>query len=384
MRILLIPSWYPNRTDQMNGIFVKRHALAISALNPVHVLFVKKDGQLSSSFEIVVEKEGQLKTSIAYYKPSRIPLIGKVCNLLRYFITWNKLLDLQKSEKPDIVHLNVVWPAGLIYIFSKSLKNIPLLITEHWSGYMEEDGQYKRQILNRLITPLVFKKAKAVSVVSSKIKSAIHKLDLHEKVEIISNVVDNEIFRFQSKEKPIAFQFLHVSSFVEREKNIFNMLLAFEQFCVKQPNSSLTLAGNKINFKIYHQEINRLKNKGLVIDYKGELNAKEIALLMQKSHCFLLCSFFETQSCVAIESICCGLPVLSTDSGGVKDVLNQSNAVIFEGFDAASICQGMEKFYARSSSFDSHKIASEAKDLYSPIMIGQKFNALYQSIFFQN
>ena len=45
---------------------------------------------------------------------------------------------------PDVVQLNVIQKQGLLALWLKKRYGIPYVIVEHWSGYLPENGMFKR------------------------------------------------------------------------------------------------------------------------------------------------------------------------------------------------------------------------------------------------
>jgi hypothetical protein len=67
------------------------------------------------------------------------------------------------------------------------LYNIPLIITEHWTGYTDEDGRYmKLPAIARKITEVLFRKAKKVSLVSDYFKQVILKKQLVDEKKLVT------------------------------------------------------------------------------------------------------------------------------------------------------------------------------------------------------
>ena len=61
---------------------------------------------------------------------------------------------------------------------------------------------------------------------------------------------------------------------------------------------------------------------------EGEKPLEDIAFEMQRSNCLVLNSYFETQGCVILEAFSCGLPVISTNVGGIKEILNSDRGIL--------------------------------------------------------
>ena len=56
----------------------------------------------------------------------------------------------------------------------------------------------------------------------------------------------------------------------------------------------------------------------------GKKNRNEVKFEMQQADCFVLSSYHETFGVVLIEAMSCGLPVLSTKSGGPESIIKSS------------------------------------------------------------
>ena len=67
--ILWLPSWYPNKLAPYDGDFIQRHAKAVSAYIPLHVLHIIRDekGTITKSLKIEENKSGNLAEVIIYY-----------------------------------------------------------------------------------------------------------------------------------------------------------------------------------------------------------------------------------------------------------------------------------------------------------------------------
>ena len=55
MKILFMSHWYPNRYDKMFGLFVQKHAEAVSIYCDVAVLYVHADENIKD-FELIKQK----------------------------------------------------------------------------------------------------------------------------------------------------------------------------------------------------------------------------------------------------------------------------------------------------------------------------------------
>jgi glycosyltransferase involved in cell wall biosynthesis len=378
MNILFLASWFPNFKDPVNGIFIKRHAKAIANKHIVHVVFAKRNDQIKGNIKIEKEEEKHYRALIYYYKGSNLPIFGRIVNLFRYIKAMKSACnEMMQKCKPDLIHLNVVFPAGLILLFSRKLRYIPLLITEHWSGYLNEDGSFQRNKFISFTSKIIFKRASLVTVVSEKNKTAMLNKKLHKDIRLISNLVDS-CFSYTNKEDSEILHFLHVSSLVEREKNIKNMLAAFASFAKNKPLSRLTMIGGETNYKEYENDIKKLIQQGVDIQYLGNQSPDIVAQHMQQCDALLLPSNYEGQPVVVLEALCSGLPVLATPVGGIPECLDESNAILINASSKEAIIDALQTFYDQVKSFNRKAIAEKAHQLYTSNAIAAQFEIYYQ------
>jgi hypothetical protein len=66
MKVLFISAWYPNRYDEMAGLFVRKHAQAVSQFCDVEVLYIHPATDINR-FEICVKNIDKLKETTVYF-----------------------------------------------------------------------------------------------------------------------------------------------------------------------------------------------------------------------------------------------------------------------------------------------------------------------------
>jgi hypothetical protein len=84
-RILFLASWYPNRTNSVLGMFVRRKAEAVSKYCDVSVLFVTMDDSLKGkNYEIESGYENGIFTVRIYFKPVLSGIINRLFYNIRF------------------------------------------------------------------------------------------------------------------------------------------------------------------------------------------------------------------------------------------------------------------------------------------------------------
>ena len=104
----------------MAGLFVRKHALAVSRFADVCVLFPYADENVSE-FEIVEQETDGVKEIFIYYpfcKKKILKKFSKIINYWRSFKIGYKII-LQQFGKPNITQTNVLTRAGVFSFYLK-------------------------------------------------------------------------------------------------------------------------------------------------------------------------------------------------------------------------------------------------------------------------
>ena len=338
-------SWYPNPESKTNGIFIRRHAQALALKHHVTVLFVKSVEAESEQY--IETNEGNLKEILFFYPKCKVkmPIVGSVLKFLKFKSSYKKQIELLNSDF-DIIHLNTIFPAAIAAFDAlKKYPNAKLFITEHWSGYYPEDGNYKG-FLVKYFTRKIVRKANKIFVISDKLKNAMQSHKLINHYELINNVVDTSVFKplpFQNR-IPDVLKILHVSSLVEKEKNISGIIKIAERLKQKNIQFSLTIVGDNINEINKHKELAYKNLTKSEINFVGYKTPAEISNYMNQSDVFLLFSNYEGMPVVLLESMACGLPVITTNVGQVNKIVKAELGIVLNSGDINECVEKLCKF----------------------------------------
>ena len=145
---LFLPKWYPNKFNNLLGIFTYKHALSASQSNKVSVVYVCKDSSLDKTFNISNNYSNGINEVIVYFKPSKFKLINGVKKIRAY----KKGINLIHNF--NIIHAHVfLFPVLIAYLVSV-YKKIPFVVSEHWTGYRK--GSFsKMSVIKKALTILV-------------------------------------------------------------------------------------------------------------------------------------------------------------------------------------------------------------------------------------
>jgi len=321
--ILFLPRWYPHLFDPMFGLFVKKHAEAVSLYNKVSILYVQVISNQGKFVKKQSIKEENINTLIYYYRNSN----NKTWNVLRfwYYLIIGFCLLKKENGNPNLIHVHILTRLGIFALFLKKIYNIPYVITEHWSRYLPVPGTYKGW-LRKLMGRIVVKNAKAILPVSKNLAEAMQKHGLiNENYHIVPNVVED--YFFQANKQNVTNSkttFLHVSTFEDRSKNISGILRSIKSLSDSDADFEFWFVGEGMDFdslKTYAKELAIPKEQ---IIFLGLKQGQELVDLYNKVDYLVLFSNFENIPVVINEAQACGLPVIATRVGGIPEIINDN------------------------------------------------------------
>ena len=211
---------------------------------------------------------------------------------------------------------------------------VPVVLTEHWTAYHDFGAVpwWRRRVIRDVV-----KRADAVCPVSADLGEAMSAaVPGMVPVDVVPNVVDTARFK-PAEDKTLAGvpvgatrrrleghameRLLHVSSMNDDQKNITGLLEALSPLFQANPALQITFVGGEQARLDGHRswvEAQRLEGR---IVFTGPLGTNEVVKHMQSHDVLVLNSRRENFPCVIAEAWACGIPVMSTDVGGIREHL---------------------------------------------------------------
>lgn len=376
MNILVIPSWYPNGTDKLMGIYHKEFCEALAKRENMHVNMLYIDRQrLSAPIKYlfmqkkeVIEEKGY-KTYIQ--KMLDIRMINFDIQLKRYVKTLDKLFReyLKSNPKPDVIHAQVMFPAGYAATKLGVKYNIPVLITEHAHAKRFFEGKYKKY------SDFIYKNAK-ITTVSRFLAKELEAKNI--KASVLPNLVDTEIF----KKKRTKIKDLNLVTLVAlREgKNIDDIIEALKIIISKNKKikAKLTIIGDGFLEEYYKKRCTELDMDNYV-DFVGRKTKEEAAEILNKHNIMVIASDFETFGIPGLEAFASGMPVVSTKCLGPEEYIDRSCGKLVDVKDTLGMADAIMEVYNNIDKYDVEQIRSIA-DKYSGKSVTDKAIKIYKEL----
>lgn len=383
--VLVLPGWYPTWLDGYTGDFNQRHVKAAGLDTPQVVLYIGKDpvGELTSVEMRCNQLTKTIIEIIVLYPAKANKWFDTAQSNITFFILLNKFTRLIKRKwgKPLLIHSYIVMRGGLAGWWIARTWQLPLVLTENWTIYYPADPGYllSRNVIFRRLVKMVFDRIDHFLPVTNSLAAQVHSLIKPVTFSVVPNVVDTRLF-FYSKRNMIAaerFTFIHVSA-LGYQKNPFGLLAAFKQFQQINAECNLLLVGPfSVEVAAFAQSQNFIAD---TVRFTGPVDYNEVAVLLRKSNALVLFSRYENLPCVILEALCCGLPVISTDVGGVCEVINKNNGILVDNENVQGLIGALVEMYTHRHQYDVGKIAEEAAALYSFDSVGKQITRVYEKV----
>jgi glycosyltransferase involved in cell wall biosynthesis len=370
----------------MSGLFIERHARSVAGHADVAVLYIHQDDNLKNVvMEVERSRDEELFQVKIYYKPFRhsISVIKQLVNLSRYFRYHYKGLKMIRKEfgKPDIIHVNVLTRLGLIALLYKWISGTPYVITEHWTRYLPKMDTYKGSF-RKALTRFVVRNASAVMPVTDNLRKAMESHGLrNSNYKVIPNVVNIKMFDIRVKALNQAKKgFIHVSCFEDRQKNISGILRVLKKLSKERQDWECHMVGEGIHYNdlvIYAKVLNI---EGKFVYFHGLKENEELAEMMAEAGFQVMFSRYENLPVVILESYACGVPVLSTDVGGIHEHMNDELGLLIKSEDEDSLLEKIKYMLDNYEKYNKNEIREYAKTHFSREVIGEQLADVYTSV----
>ena len=356
-------------------------------------------GVVATELGIALSKMGHNIHFVTYHQPVRLETINtQNLNFHEVYVPdyplfkyqpyelalSSRLVDVVKSNKIDVLHVHYAIPhAYAAYMAKKMLADegisIPIVTTLHGTDITLVGNHpfYKTAVTFSI------NHSDSVTAVSESLKQDTLRLfDIKTEINVIPNFID--VKKLDLKEKPCERSLLaptndkiltHISNF-RPLKRIKDVITVFEKIS-SQVSSRLLMVGEgpeKAEIMAYVNK-NGLNEKVLFLG-----NSNEIDKILCYSDLFLLPSEMESFGLVALEAMANGVPVISSNAGGLSEVNRHGvTGFLSEIGDVTSMAENALKLLLDDDKLKQFKKqAKEQAQLFDIDIVVKQYEAIYQ------
>lgn len=343
----------------------------------------------SSLDDFQVEHRGLSDNSTIY----RLPIGKKGKNihfqsnkdLLRYsFECYRFLRKLLAEESFDLCHAVMTVPGGVNAWLIR--RKVPYLVSLQGSDVPGYSARFK--LLYAFLTPIIhriWKDSRGVISNSEVLRDLAWQSAPEQSIDVIPNGIDRHRF-FPGEGMSATLEKLRiicVGRLIER-KGVWELLEAMPKVLARVPNAHLDLAGSG---DLKQALADRISSMDLndAVTLHGPVPQEELPVLLRRASLFALPSHAEGMSNALLEGIACGLPVVVTDTGGTKELLD-GNGLVIPMKDPDSLADAIIEILSDESKRSAMRKASlKVADRYSWEALGASYLEMYKAISqFQN
>ncbi len=285
----------------------------------------------------LLELEGLNVQLIQMNKPYKPSWIGKLTGVRAVFRLLPYFFSLYRQIKHvDIVHImaNSGWSWHLFSapaILVSRLHGKPIVVNYHGGGagaFFSRSWKWVH---------LSIRHVEKVIVPSSFLANVF--TQYHQKTDIIPNVLDTSLFSKSTRR--FADNGLHfiVTRNLEKIYGVDTVINAFNIVNKEYPESRLTIAGTGPELEVLRQQVSELQLDNNVT-FSGRLTPIEMAALYQSADIMLNASLVDNAPSALLEALSCGIPVISTDTGGIPDMVTHlQDAILIKQDDCKEMSE---------------------------------------------
>lgn len=237
----------------------------------------------------------------------------------------NVMVDLIKFEKLDVIHVHYAIPHATSAYLAKQIlgekaRHVPIITTLHGTDItlIGSDPSYKD------VVDFSINQSDGVTAVSEYLRQETYnKFDIRKEIEVIPNFVDLDRFKKSNKnhfKKAICPEdekvITHVSNFRE-VKRVPDVVSTFHHIVENGVEAKLLMVGDGPDRQRAENKCRELK----ICDKVRFLGKQEqVEEVLSISDLFLIPSGSETFGLAALEAMSSGVPVVSSNIGGLPEV----------------------------------------------------------------
>lgn len=363
MRVVLVTTWFPTRTQPGRGVFVARHAAAMQAAgHEVRVVHLVPGG----------DDDGVRHTRYGTVPVLRVPMTPSRPDQV---LAARRRLGAA-TRGADLVHTHAV-SALLPYIPARP--RLPWLHTEHWSGIA--GGRAELSGLARYGAQAVLAAERlpdVVTVVSQALATDLAPYRAGRPVLVVPNEVAAPHRLRERRTVSLgseALRLIGVGGLIERKNPLLAIRVVAELGRLGVP-ARLSWAGSG---PLEDDCVGLARELGVDLELLGQVEASQVPELLGDHDLFLVPTRAETFFLGAAEAIAAGRPVVTGDRGGHTDFLDPRVCALVAGEDPAVWARELLSLLSRCQELSAVDIRSTLPEAFRPERVAEAYSRAYEA-----
>ena len=112
----------------------------------------------------------------------------------------------------------------------------------------------------------------------------------------------------------------------------------------------------------------------------GEISYEQVGMELRKADALVMFSMYENMPCVILEALCTGIPVIASEVGGIKEVINPENGILVEAGKEEMLFEAMKEMILKYTLYEKAFISRKATQEFSYETIGKQIVEIYNDV----
>jgi glycosyltransferase involved in cell wall biosynthesis len=318
---------------------------------------------------------------------------------VRLFLDWMALVIRILRLWPDVVLLNPCLDPPTYRSMRRDAVNVLICrffrrrVVSFWRGWENAySGQPEFPGGNKSLLCRIYKMADVQIVLSDRFKTDLLRWGFRGSVHVETTVVGDECLAATptAPSGRVPTNLLYLSR-VEVAKGVFELLDAYKILKARNPAFTLTIAGDGPDLEALKQYAKELDLPD--IGFTGFVVGTAKTACFRQAGVFCFLSYTEGMPNAVLEAFAAGLPVVSSDAGGLRDILRnretgivvrplEGDAPLRKKFDPVEVANAIERLvdepglHQRITNFN----WQYARDRFAAGVVAKRLEDIYQSV----
>lgn len=259
------------------------------------------------------------------------------------FPTVAEAKKILRDENIDIVHVIIPFFAAYSFMSAARSMGIPVVTHSHTQAenvFLHVPRILGRDILSAIFTKYLFwmyNKSNALVYPTEFAREESPKMSEDMRYEIISNGVDNSLFRpvnhdqlFKDHDLSPDYKYILFVGRLHPEKSVGTLIRAVPEILKKQPTVRVLVVGEGNQEPELRALTKQLGLEDKVL-FKGRFTSEHLVMVYNACAMFCLPSLAELEGMVVLEAMSCGAPILIANSKeSASKYFVKNNGMLFE------------------------------------------------------